>query len=143
MRLKSTVLLLAMSLAWGAEAGAATVEVIEDEVFLRRDVGYERVPGSAQAGAGDSVMAGEFGVGRIIYANGCEVTVKPGTVVTVKAEPSSSCKTPAAWGSKSPPVLGAGLSTHHVLVGTAVAAGVGVGIYYLTKSSDDDTPASP
>lgn len=87
MRVIRIVVPLAMSLAWGAQAWAATVEVIEVEVFLRHGVGYERVSGAAQAEAGDSVMAGEFGVGQIIYANGCVITVRPGTVVTVKAEP--------------------------------------------------------
>ena len=133
---------LAMSLAWGAQAWAATVEVIEVEVFLRHGVGYERVPGAAQAEAGDSVMAGEFGVGQIIYANGCVITVRPGTVVTVKAEAPPTCNAAANSPAHRVPTY-EGLSRHHILLGAAIAGGAGVGIYYLTKSSGDDKPASP
>ncbi|MES0385140.1 MAG: hypothetical protein ABUJ98_11210 [Hyphomicrobium sp.] len=144
MRVIRIVVPLAMSLAWGAEAWAATVEVIEVEVFLRHGVGYERVPGAAQAEAGDSVMAGEFGVGQIIYANGCVITVRPGTVVRVKAEPPSSCNAAAiSPANRVPTYEGLSRSRHHILLGAAIAGGAGVGIYYLTKSSGDDKPASP
>lgn len=133
------VLLIASFLVCSA-AQAITVKAVEGEVLLSRGSGYEPIPGTAQAKVGDSVWAGEFGSGQIIYANGCVVTVRPGSVVSV--EPQSSCKTPAAWSPHDTSVHG-GLSAHHVLLGTAGVAGIGVGIYYLTKSSDDDKPASP
>lgn len=90
----------------GSAAHAATVKVVEDEVFIGGVDGYERVSGTAQARVGDSVMAGEFGVGQIIYANGCVITVTPGAVVSVEAQPPSSCKTPADWSSHHQPVHG-------------------------------------
>ena len=130
-------LILIMSLILGSAAHAATVKVTEGELFISRGNGYKRVAGTAQGRVGDSVMAGEFGVGQITYANGCAVTVRPGTVVAIKTQ--SSCKAAHAW----PTNADRGLATEEILLGTAVAGGIGVGIYYLTKRSGDDKPASP
>lgn len=76
---------LTVSFVLGSAAHAATVKVVEDEVFIGGVDGYERVSGTTQARVGDSVMAGEFGAGQIIYANGCVITVTPGAVVSVEA----------------------------------------------------------
>ena len=79
----------------GSAAHAATVRVTEGELFVSRGNGYERVAGTVQGRVGDSVMAGEFGVGQITYANGCAVTVRPGTVVAIEAQ--SSCEAAHDW----------------------------------------------
>lgn len=138
MRTRFGAVLLMMSLILGSAAHAATVKVTEGELFISRGNGYERVAGTAQGHVGDSVMAGEFGVGQITYANGCAVTVRPGTVVAIEAQ--SSCKAAHDWSTNLDPAS-EGLSTQHVLLGAAVVGGIGVGIYFLTKS--DDKPASP
>lgn len=138
MRTRFGAVLLMMSLILGSAAHAATVRVTEGELFISRGNGYERVAGTAQGHVGDSVMAGEFGVGQITYANGCAVTVRPGTVVAIEAQ--SSCKAAHDWPTNVDPASG-GLSTGHILLGAAVAGGIGVGIYALTQS--DDKPTSP
>ncbi len=138
MRTRFGAVPLVMSLILGSAAHAATVKVTEGELFISRGNGYERVAGTAQGHVGDSVMAGEFGVGQITYANGCAVTVRPGTVVAIEAQ--SSCKAAHDWSTNLDPAS-EGLSTQHVLLGAAVVGGIGVGIYFLTKS--DDKPASP
>ena len=137
MRTRFGAVLLMMSLILGSAAHAATVRVTEGKLFISRGNGYEPVAGTVQGHVGDSVMAGEFGVGQITYANGCAVTVRPGTVVAIEAQ--SSCKAAHDWSPNHDPASG-GLSTHHVLLGAAIAGGIGVGIYALTQS--DDKPAS-
>ena len=87
--------LLMMSLILGSAVHAATVKVTEGELFISSGNGYERVAGTVQGRVGDSVMAGEFGVGQITYANGCAVTVRPGTVVAIEAQ--SSCEAAHDW----------------------------------------------
>ncbi|GAF78524.1 unnamed protein product, partial [marine sediment metagenome] len=72
-----------MSLAVTATAHAVPVRVLEGDVYLSSGNGYNPVPGTANAKIGDSVMAGEYGVGQIVYSSSCVVTVKPGAVVTV------------------------------------------------------------
>ncbi len=140
MRTTFGAIVLVMSLILGSAADAATVtvKVTAGELFISNGNGYERVPGTAQGRVGDSVMAGEFGVGQITYANGCVVTVRPGSVVTIEAR--SSCKAADDWSTNVGPAS-EGLSTHHILLGAAVVGGIGVGIYFLTKS--DDNPMSP
>jgi hypothetical protein len=138
MRTRFGAVPLVMSLILGSAAHAATVTVTEGELFISRGNGYERVAGTAQGRVGDSIMAGEFGVGQITYANGCAVTVRPGTVVAIEAQ--ASCKAAHDWSTNLDPASG-GLSTGHILLGAAIAGGIGVGIYALTQS--DDKSASP
>ena len=128
----------------GSAAHAATVRVTEGELFVSRGNGYERVAGTAQVRVGDSVMAGEFGVGQISYANGCAVTVRPGAVVAIEAQ--ASCAAAEDWSTNvvdpaSP--ASEGLSTGQILLGVAIAGGVGAGVYALTQGGGDDKPASP
>lgn len=128
------------SLVLVSSAHAATVTAVEDEVFVGGYGGYQRVSGTTRAKIGDSVMAGEYGVGRITYPNGCVITVRPGTVVKIDANPP--CETPADWSANLEPTA-TGLSTHHILLGAGIAAGIGGGIWALTQSGDDDKPSSP
>ena len=138
MRTRFGAVPLVMSLILGSAAHAATIKVTEGELFISRGNGYEPVAGTVQGHVGDSVMAGEFGVGQITYANGCAVTVRPGTVVAIEAQ--SSCKAAHDWPTNAHPASGGGLSTGHILLGAAIAGGIGVGIYALTR---DDKPVSP
>jgi len=133
-----------MSLILGSAAHAATVNVTEGELFVSRGNGYEPVAGTAQVRVGDSIMAGEFGVGQITYANGCAITVRPGTVVAIESQ--ASCKAADDWSTNVDPASASasgGLSTGPILLGAAIAGGVGGGVYALTQSSGDDKPASP
>jgi hypothetical protein len=125
----------------GSAAHAATVRVTEGELFVSRGNGYERVAGTAQVRVGDSVMAGEFGVGQISYANGCAVTVRPGAVVAIGAQ--ASCAAADDWSTNVVDPASEGLSTGQILLGVAIAGGVGAGVYALTQGGGDDKPASP
>ena len=144
----SVLAMVAISLTWGGVAHAATVKVVSGDVYRGGPNGYDPVDLTAQADVGDSVMAGEYGVGQIIYANGCVVPVRPGTVVTVEAQPPASCKVAATQTTTVEPT-GGGLPTGQVLLGAAIAGGIGVGIYALaggggsSSSSPQDKPASP
>ncbi len=142
MRTRFGAVPLVMSLLiLGSAAQAATVTVTEDEVFVSSGNGYERVAGTAQVRVGDSVMAGEFGVGQISYANGCAVTVRPGTVVAIESQ--ASCAAAEDWSTNVVDPASEGLSTGHIHLGVAIAGGVGAGVYALTQGGGDDKPASP
>ena len=139
MRTRFGAVPLVMSLILGSAAHAVTIKVTEGELFISRGNGYERVVGTAQVRVGDSIMAGEFGVGQITYANGCAITVRPGTVVAIESQ--ASCKAADDWSTNVDPASASGgLSTGQILLGAAIAGGVGVGAYALTQS---DKPASP
>lgn len=112
---------------------AATVEPVEGEVAINRGDGvFRHATGSVEATIGDSLMVTPGGLARIIYADGCAVELKPGTVVTITAE--SPCKAPADVASPDFSVGGT------VAVGAGVAAAV---ILLLSNKKDDAKPASP
>ena len=76
---------LLSSPAWAA----VTIQSVTPEVSINRGQGYKEVVTAAtEASAGDQVMAGPGGHGKIVYSDGCVVDVYPGAVVTVQA----SCK---------------------------------------------------
>lgn len=150
MRTTFRAVALVMSLIFGSAAHAATVKTIEGNVLINRGNGYERVSGTSQAKVGDSVMVSPNGVAQIIYADGCAVTVRPGSVRVV--ETRSSCKTAAAFAGTR---MGAGLGdgdwstqvqpAHQGLHDWAiftlpVAIAIG-GLVFLFD--DDDKPVSP
>jgi hypothetical protein len=114
---------------------------MEGSLSLNRGEGYVEVLTWADALAGNQVMANPGSWGKIIYSDGCDVTVKPGSVYTVQE--ASPCLSGRIGGS----------ATTYVLGGVAITAAV-VGIVVLTNgggdsggkkkaSDDDDKPASP
>ena len=60
-------------------ASAAMVEFVEGHLSLNQGNGYKPVANIASANSGDLVMASPGGSGKIVYADGCVVEVKPGT----------------------------------------------------------------
>lgn len=117
------------SLVLTSAVSAATVTSVSGGVSLNRGSGFTRISSGTSASPGDLVMAGPSGYAVIVYADGCREKVEPGSVVTV-ADLASPCKT----GSFTPDA---------VLLGAAVVAGAGVGIYFATQGHDHHHPASP
>jgi hypothetical protein len=116
------------ALASPAWAGAK-LEPIAPQVSVNRGQGYKLVTASTEVSAGDQVMVGPGGRGRIVYADGCVVDAYPGRVVAVPAK----CYQPMRAGLEcdpatdpkclAPPVA----RTPWWLIG-GIAAGIGVGI---------------
>lgn len=130
-RFSTMICFAALTVVMGATAQAATLEIIQAPVSANFGQGFVPIDTGTQLNPGVQVMAKPGGRGQIVYDNGCTEPVEEGKVVVVQEDPSC---------------VGAGLpfgDTHHVLLGTAVAAGVGVGIYYLIKDDDDDKASSP
>jgi hypothetical protein len=121
-----------------------TVQTIDGTLSLNRGDGYVEVLSWAEAPAGSQVMANPGSSGKIIYSDGCEISVSPGSVYTI--QDSSPC------GSG---VLRGGSARNYVIGGLVVAGGA-VAIIALTgggdsdngkhkkkKHEDNDHPASP
>lgn len=126
MRLK-VLISFALGLLLSSPSWAATVNVDHGRVSIDRGNGYSRVAGPTQATAGDRVMASPGGWGRIVYAEGCVVEVKPGTVVVVQVD--SPCK-----------VVGV-MAMAPFTIGAAIA-GTGFAISVI-DNNDNNAPASP
>ena len=95
--------------------------------------------GTVPAKVGDSVMAGEFGQGEILYSPECSVSVKPGAVVPIEAAPPCAA-TGEVEGAEAP---SEGFSTGQILLGVGVAGGIAGGIYALSGGGGSDGPIEP
>lgn len=106
--------------AFLSAAQAATVSPIEGTTSLNRGGGFKRITQETAAGPQDRVMTGANGSARIVYDNGCVVTLSNNQSVSVGDAPD--CRT--AWHED-----------HRLLaIGAVAAAGAGLAI----ALSDDD-----
>jgi hypothetical protein len=83
-------------LANGALAQTITVQPLTGVLSLNQGQGFHRVAGPVEANVGDSFMVGPGGSAKLIYPDGCQVTIQPGSVVNVTA------LSPCASGAQRP-----------------------------------------
>jgi hypothetical protein len=105
-------------------ATSATVQTINGTLSLNRGDGYVEVISWADAVSGNQVMANPGSSGKIIYADGCTIEVKPGEVYTV------ADSSPCSSGVVRRPV--------NYVIGGLVIAGGTVAIIALTNNGDSD-----
>jgi len=110
--------------AWAGTMG--TVQTIDGTLSLNRGDGYVEVLSWAEAPAGSQVMANPGSRGKIIYSDGCEINVSPGSVYTV--QDGSPCGSGALRGG----------SARTYVIGGLVVAGGAVAIIALTGGGDSD-----
>jgi hypothetical protein len=79
-------------------AFATTVTAVKGSVLINRGDGFRPVTGTAPVKVGDSLMVRPGGNARIVYSDGCPVSINPGEVVTIGAE--SPC---TAYAQAAPP----------------------------------------
>ena len=125
--LKGIAILAATSMA--LPAFAATLQPIEAGVKINRGDGFRDAAGATQAKVGDIVMVAPGGSARLVYEDGCKVSVKPGGVVTVKK--LSPCLAGAyaadlpVYTKEPPPPV----ADYSWLVVPVVAAGIACGLF--------------
>jgi hypothetical protein len=109
-------------------AGAvATVQTITGTLSLNRGDGFVEVISFAEAPAGSQVMANPGSQGKIVYYDGCEFTVSPGTVYTV--QDGSPCQSGVRRGP-----------ARNYVIGGLVVAGAAVAVVALTAAGDSGGP---
>jgi hypothetical protein len=108
---------------------AATLTEVHGDVKVNQGSGFKRVLGPMELSPGDTVIVGLHGSAQLSYGGGCVFGVKPGAVVSVRAQ--SPC------GVQSP------TSVAEYLIGPTLAADVmAAGVLYAQKSRKDH-PVSP
>ena len=107
---------------------SVTVQTMEGTLSLNRGDGYVEVLTWADAQAGNQVFANPGSSGKIIYSDGCDVTVKPGSVYTV--QDLSPCGSGRIGGS----------ATYYVVGGLVIAGGA-VAVVAITNGGDDNVAA--
>lgn len=113
-------------------ADAATLANINGNVLVDNGAGFKPASLTQSLPVGSRVTTQQGSSATISFDDFCTVTVLPGKIYVVPAQ--SPC---AAGGNTVPSGL---LPQDYAIVGGA-AAGIGVGVYFATRS--DSKPASP
>jgi hypothetical protein len=78
----------------------ATYVLPNGTVLISQGDGFRPLNGKTEVSAGTSVVAAPDGLGKIVYPDGCVISVIPGYVVTVEDRnanlPQEECKQPSA-----------------------------------------------
>jgi len=131
---------------WASPCAFATsVTAEQGQVLLNTGQGYRLVQGSTNVNPGDMIVVNPGGMARITYDDGCVTEVRPPAVTAISSQ--SPCQaqqqTQGAPQDDTPGEqhgwLG-GISTTHVVLGTALVGG-GVAAWFLL--SGKFKPASP
>lgn len=118
-------LCFALTFAGGALAQTATVEPLQGDLSINQGQGFQRVDSRVQANVGDSLMVAPGGSASLVYPDGCQVTIQPGSVVSIA--PLSPC----ASGSLA---QDSGSNAGALIFGAAFVAALGVGVYGITQA---------
>lgn len=142
-RVATIPLTLVAAVVFVAAAHAATVRSVQGQVLVNSGQGYRLVDGSTQLEPGGTVVANPGAIAEVVYSGGCTVTVQPGSVYLVQAQPP--CRTesverrpPARERTEErtentpPPNNGAGVGTGTAwAIGAVAIIGGGAAAYFL------------
>ena len=121
-------------------AFATTVTAEQGQVLLNTGQGYRLVQGSTSVNPGDMIVVNPGGMARITYDDGCVTEVRPPAVTAISTQ--SPCQQQKQSSPQNEPQgeSQGGISTTHVVLGTAALVGAGVAaLLYFGKLK----PASP
>ena len=72
-----------------AQAQTASVIPLQGDLSVNQGQGFQRVDSRIGANVGDSLMVSPGGSATVVYQDGCQVSVQPGSVTTIA--PLSPC----------------------------------------------------
>jgi hypothetical protein len=110
------IFILAAMVASGSAQAASLVDA-KGQVWVGREKGFDLVQGAAELSPGDKVKVGSKSVARVVYPDGCSVTVKANSLATVAKH--SPCSFNAQVGGADGDLSG------NMLIGAGGAAVVG------------------
>src|SRR5262245_42048909 len=131
---------LAAAIACSVSAESATVRAVAGQVLVNSGQGYQLVDGSTVLEPGATVVANPGAVAQVVYGGGCTVTVQPGSVYVVAANPPCQSGEPTKTGGLTENTGGTTTTSGGMGTGTAWALGIGAvaaggGIAYLVMSA--------
>jgi hypothetical protein len=115
-------------------AWSATFEPGQGTLSVNQGQGFQPVNGRIDANVGDAAMVAPGGTATIVYDDGCTVPIQPGDVATIT--PLSPCAS-GSYAQNNTDYTGA------LAAGGIVGIVGGVVIYEGTKSTSNNSPASP
>jgi hypothetical protein len=138
--MKASHFLVASIVVFSAPSLAATVAPVEGELKINTGSGFKPVAAAMAVAPGDVLIVSPGGKAEIIYSESCRVPITPGQVAMVA--PFSPCARGEA--DQAYKAEHQDYTDYYLIGGGVAAAGVGVGIWALTrKSNSSPAPASP
>lgn len=125
------------SLLFATGCWAADVQAVQGDLSINQGDGFAPIKGRIEANVGDSLMVGPNGLATVSYADGCQVSVQPGTVITIA--PISPCAA-GSYAQDFTNPFGSNLVAP-IIVGVAVGTALGIAAY--ESSRNNNTPTSP
>lgn len=141
--MKGAKFFMAALLANGA-AHAASLEDVQGDVWVGQDKGFRAVLGPENLSPGDKVKVGSKSLARIVYPDGCRVTLRANSLATVaEHSPCSESSASVCEGIEcfGPPALVAG--NVGAVVGAALASKGSFGTPPFALLLLAQKPASP
>jgi hypothetical protein len=128
--------------ALAADAAKASLTSVKGAVAVSQDGKFAAAkPGALRAG--DRVVA-KTGEARVSYADGCVVTLKPGSMATIGAtSPCASQQGLVTAGGASAQASFGELSPFGMAMGALAVVGFVYGVVSMTDDEDDVPPVSP
>ncbi|NUJ81657.1 hypothetical protein HUN39_16820 [Methylocystis sp. FS] len=130
------IFILAAMVASGSAQAASLVDA-KGQVWVGREKGFDLVQGAAELSPGDKVKVGSKSVARVVYPDGCSVTVKANSLATVAKH--SPCSFSAQVGGADGD-LGGNLMLG--VGGTALVGGALAGAGVLSSGGGDNNNAA-
>jgi hypothetical protein len=130
-------LALIAAILFAAVAHAATVRAVQGQVLVNAGQGYRLVDGSTQMEPGGTVVANPGAIAEVVYAGGCRVTVQPGSVYLIAAQPPCQTGEPTKTGGLpdkggSPDTGGSSMGSGTAwALGAVAVVGGGAAAYFL------------
>jgi hypothetical protein len=141
LRLAVIAFALIAAIVCAVPAEAATVKAVQGQVLVNSGQGYRLVDGSTILEPGATVVANPGALAQVVYGGGCVVTVQPGSVYVVAANPPCQSGEPTQTGGltdnpKGNTATGGGVGTGTAwTIGIAAVAGGGAIAYFVMSAS--------
>ena len=87
MRISCWLMALCAAIVSPSAFAATTVDDISGVVMISRGSGYTRIAQPTPVRPGDTIMAQRSGSAKLVYDDGCEVSIEPNTLVVVQETP--------------------------------------------------------
>jgi hypothetical protein len=125
------IIALSAAVLVASPAAATTVELVKGKVLINKGSGFRPTTSGTQAGVGDQLLANAGGSATLVYPDGCQVRIVPGTVVSVGKQPP--CTAPSLVGGEDERWY-----VRNPLVPFTITAGIGWGIFCAAVYCRDD-----
>lgn len=136
--MKTDKIFIAAALLASGSAQSASLEAVQGEVWVGREKGYSIVQGAAELSPGDRVKVGRKGFARLVYPDGCNVSLKENSLAAVAQHSPCSFRAQAGGSTQgdNPATGDGGFNPGLLAFGAGLAGAAAGGAVAATSSSN-------